>query len=299
MLKAAILFPVLFASCLALANFPSIEQCAIVTASARTERIYRGKITELGEYPFAALLEYTDGAGSTKYSCAGTLINSRTVLTSAYCITSVPPLWKLENVILGEWDRTTDPDCVKVGGEKICAPVVQRIPIERATTHEDFDRKMTLLNDIGIIRLARDAELNDFVRPLCLPTVEELIQRNNTNENFVVVGWGKTEQDKISKKQRMVEVKGVSVDACQEIYKTEQRVAITADQICALGEGGQDACSDDSGGPLIGTYQDKDGKSFRYLAGIVSAGKGCGNEYPGIYTRVGSYVNWIEKISQA
>ena len=38
----------------------------------------------------------------------------------------------------------------------------------------------------------------------------------------------------------------------------------------------------------------------RVLVGIVSAGKGCGSkEYPGIYTRVSSYLGWIRKVTKA
>lgn len=57
---------------------------------------------------------------------------------------------------------------------------------------------------------------------------------------------------------------------------------------CAgLDQGGKDACNGDSGGPVIGS----DGT----LVGVVSWGQGCAEPgYPGVYTRLGNYVDWIK-----
>ena len=48
----------------------------------------------------------------------------------------------------------------------------------------------------------------------------------------------------------------------------------------------QDACKRDSGGPLVVAGQ---------LVGVVSWGQGCARQrYPGVYTRVSRYRDWIE-----
>ncbi|CAG7830224.1 unnamed protein product, partial [Allacma fusca] len=57
--------------------------------------------------------------------------------------------------------------------------------------------------------------------------------------------------------------------------------------ICA-GEikGGKDSCQGDSGGPLT--------DSQNVLVGIVSWGYGCARSgYPGVYTKVSAYEDWI------
>jgi secreted trypsin-like serine protease len=51
----------------------------------------------------------------------------------------------------------------------------------------------------------------------------------------------------------------------------------------------------DSGGPLQITKPDN--QCIYYIIGVTSFGTGCGDKkFPGIYTRVSSYIDWIESI---
>jgi trypsin len=67
---------------------------------------------------------------------------------------------------------------------------------------------------------------------------------------------------------------------------------IPPNQICAgLAEGGVDSCQGDSGGPLF-----KDAAVY----GIVSWGVGCAYpNYPGVYTEVSAYSDWIAQVTAA
>lgn len=71
---------------------------------------------------------------------------------------------------------------------------------------------------------------------------------------------------------------------CQEYFKG----VITDNMFCA-GTGESDACEGDSGGPA--TINDE-------LVGIISTGAMCASgQYPGVYTKVYNYIDWIEKWS--
>lgn len=83
---------------------------------------------------------------------------------------------------------------------------------------------------------------------------------------------------------RAAHVSIVSHQSCSEAYR--QISIITSGMICASAiNPPRDACQGDSGGPLVANG---------YLVGIVSWGEGCANAfYPGVYTRVSQYEDWI------
>lgn len=74
---------------------------------------------------------------------------------------------------------------------------------------------------------------------------------------------------------------------------SREPIIITDNQLCVQGTSNHDACQGDSGGPLM-----REDKSGRYiLIGLVSFGpRTCGiSSFPGVYTRVTSYIDWITR----
>ncbi|ROT77357.1 putative trypsin-1-like [Penaeus vannamei] len=100
-------------------------------------------------------------------------------------------------------------------------------------------------------------------------------------------GWGTTSSGGSSSDTlREVDVTVLSNTACQS---GSYGSAIKDTMLCA-GSTGKDSCQGDSGGPLVF----KDGGGNYDQIGVVSWGYGCGARgYPGVYTRVNSYLDWI------
>ncbi|KAF6772620.1 hypothetical protein AHF37_08014 [Paragonimus kellicotti] len=82
---------------------------------------------------------------------------------------------------------------------------------------------------------------------------------------------------------------------CKSIYDTAptSAVNITPSVLCAGDRNGKDSCQYDSGGPLL-CRSSIDNQ--RIITGIVSYGLRCASAYPGIYTRVPHYIDWIRNI---
>jgi hypothetical protein len=68
---------------------------------------------------------------------------------------------------LGEFDTEQNPDCEPdlLSGQQICAPPPQDLGIERIIVHPQYGaRTINRFNDIGLVRLDRDAQFNGKFR---------------------------------------------------------------------------------------------------------------------------------------
>lgn len=82
---------------------------------------------------------------------------------------------------------------------------------------------------------------------------------------------------------------------CERAYGNT-RALIDNRIICAgFARGGKDACQGDSGGPLMLGTNEKTHLRY-YQVGVVSYGLKCAEPgYPGVYTRITSFLDWIQK----
>ncbi|XP_039757888.1 CLIP domain-containing serine protease 2-like [Pararge aegeria] len=280
---------------------PDWNTCGIMTPN----KIYGGTLTDIDEHPWMALIKYQnpDNATETGFLCGGVLISSRYVLTAAHCVTSRSDSkrFKITEVRLGEWDISKDTDCIFYK-EADCSLPVQNVQVEEVIAHEDYvpdDEHQ--LNDIALLRLSDNVTFNDFVKPICLPTNASLraTEKWLWNQSLEVAGWGETGTIKdtgalnnvATEKKEKVDLSVFNKKVCKRRYALAGR-QITNKQLCAGGgKDGKDTCKGDSGGPLMTQVSGSNWVSV----GVVSYGpQNCSTTgWPGVYTKVSSYIDWI------
>ncbi|XP_018568842.1 serine protease 7-like [Anoplophora glabripennis] len=278
-------------------NGPGVRNPAIPDRSKcgfqEKEKIFGGVNTDFNEFPWMALLEYKNASNSKKFSCGGAIISKRYIITAAHCITGdiSKKVGQLVNVRLGEWDLRQEVDCVTTAGFNICNKPPENFGIEQTLVHPDYDiRSADRYGDIALIRVNREIKYSDFIRPICLPLPNEA---STVGEELYVAGWGKTEFVNLNPVKLKLGVPIAERSHCVKNFKSAG-VNLDETQICAGGQKGKDSCTGDSGGPLMRTA--KNDTAQWYMEGIVSFGANCGTEgWPGVYTKVSKYVDWIHE----
>ena len=246
-------------------------------------RIVGGEQISISQVPATAALLNTsrvelDGNLFQAQFCGGTVIAPRWVLTAAHCVLNLNGTAVTPSSIM-----------VLAGSDDLALPANQPIPVQAIISHPEY-RGVEQGGDIALLQLEYEAS----VEPVSLDS-----QPVNTNDLAFIAGWGAVNSSDGGLSQSFpTQLRGTFVNmtegsVCGSVFPNYAGFTDSTTICAGVAEGGRDSCQGDSGGPLYRVA----GADNRIVAitGITSWGIGCGiAEYPGIYTNVVSYVDWIQ-----
>ena len=232
-------------------------------------RIVGGEEAEKGAWPWIVAL-YDD----IDQFCGGTLVTPEWVITAAQCTE----------------DMTADEITIRYGFNSFTKDPVMTVAVDRIVDHPGYD-PVTIDNDLSLLHLSTPITGQNVISLVSQDDPQSLYTTDTVN---LVAGWGLLSFiGGYTDDLMQVMVPTYDFDEANSTYsQLGSEFQLTQNMFAAgYAKGGRDACYGDSGGPLI-TSNSGDWK----LTGVVSWGEGCGIAcYPGVYTRLGNYREWIEE----
>lgn len=222
-----------------------------------------------GAWPWQCSLQ----SGQSGHVCGCVLIGRRWALTVAHCF---------------EGRESADLWQVVLGLNNLDHPGVhsQSRGVRSIIVHPRYNRAVVDY-DISVVQLDSEVEETEFVRPVCLP---ELDQLPAADAYCYITGWGHM-GNRMPFKLQEGEVRIISLSQCQSYFDMK---TITPRMLCAGYDAGTvDSCMGDSGGPLV---CEEDGGRWT-LFGLTSWGSVCFSKVlgPGVYSNVTHFTPWIQQ----
>ncbi len=260
-------------------TFGTLLACALAlvplnSAHAGTVRIIGGGPVNASTVPWAvALMHAGDPNAYNAQFCGATLIDASWILTAAHCVVNTTP-----SQVDATWG-ISDLNAVTA---------VNRHAVIQILVHPQYNASQST-SDVALLRLTTPAT---GAATLALNASPSLPSLNQTLDTY---GWGNTmypgtSYPNLLQGVSLADLGGPSSSGACGFYGAQY---IGDHMVCAgVNGGGKDACQGDSGGPLVAT----NGASQRVLVGVTSWGNGCAvANYPGLWSRVSSYADWIDQ----
>nr|XP_049584098.1 granzyme B-like isoform X8 [Syngnathus scovelli] len=229
--------------------------------------IVGGKESEPHSKAYMVSLQHANGS----HECGGVLIRKDFVLTAAHC------QFEKMTVILGAHNISQR--------EKS----QQRIKVAKFHPHPNYTNQYS--NDIMLLKLQQNAQLNTYIKVLELPKKKK--KKNlPANTTCTVAGWGQTVSGRKMGLSNVLKEATEKIQFDFECKHIWQDYFQTGVMICTKHDEKGGFCWGDSGGPLI---------CKKKFEGIVSYAdpSNCSNpRYPHVFTKVRSFLDWIEKVMQ-
>ncbi|MEI6623506.1 MAG: serine protease [Actinomycetes bacterium] len=234
------------------------------------QRVVGGIVADRAQTPWFALLNPV--VNSRGYLCGGTILSEWWILTAAHCVTtdSGAPQSMVDIAGSGAWVNP-------VSLSSLGAPIQwSQVVVNPGWNPELGTGDIALVGTRTPMATAALPYSSDNSGPTSGTSVQ-------------VFGFGATSYggpvSPVLRTANLLDIGGVS-GGCGRYGQWYHSV----NQLCAgFPTGALDSCQGDSGGPLTSMAG-----SVRVAVGVVSYGVECGSpDYPGVYTRVSSYADWI------
>ncbi|XP_063977866.1 chymotrypsin-like protease CTRL-1 [Diachasmimorpha longicaudata] len=243
--------------------------------------LVRSNVVTIGSFPFLARIGFINlSDGTLAYPCTGTIINERTILTTATCALATSEEYKLHSVILGDFDTSENPDCNPL----FCAHCASSYNISFVIKHPNFEAGKFERN-IALIRLDESIMYTLTIQPICYSDRTYI----TVGSQSTLIGWGSVSNDKEQSPpvQQSLSMQLLRLQDCAEFVNQGMSV-----EMCAIGR--QNPCPGFSGSPLI----KRDGNGYTVI-GILSFGATCevNKNSPSVFINVQKYTRWIAENS--
>lgn len=249
-------------------NFDDI--CGVSSFPPRfpSHQLVGGEEAEPYSWPWQVSLQIADS-----HICGGTIIKKDWIVTAAHCFN----------------DREQFDSLVVVAGAHDISESTEKEHHQKRLVKEIFlyPKKNSKAYDIALLLLAEPFQLDHYVLPICLPGSGNVVPPSTV---CVHTGWNDNDEEPvISAKLHQSAIPIMNQEACLAICKDPG--SITDRTICGGFEEdeGKDAHNVDLGGPLVCLQED----STEYILHGIASRDICGNEYPGVYTNVTCFIDWI------
>jgi len=241
-------------------------------------------------FPYAVRITYPKRSNITTW-CTGSLITKQHVLFAEHCVYAIT-----------EEDAKTL--WFHLGSSKASVHNQERGVLE-IYSHPHYG-PISNDHDIAIAKMDAPVEFTDKIKKIDLPPYVHKCSNLSSSSsdlkpgrNVIAVGWGQLSQNEggISSKDLMyVNLQILDHEKCKQKYascvtKENGKCRFVRDSHICTYTKNKDACSGDSGGPLIR----RNGYRF-WQVGVISWGEGCAKEYPGVYTDVGKHMDFINDV---
>jgi secreted trypsin-like serine protease len=268
-------------ACACAISLPALAPAAAPAATGDAHAsIIGGDPASITDFPSLAFVAVDDGQGR-RFSCTGTVISPRVVMTAAHCV---------EDLDVGGF--TAAEDYVVITGRTNPRQAESGNALQVSETHV-FPRY-----DPGTGH--GDAALLVLASPTPAPGIPLASAADGAlyagGAGVLLAGWGITRPDARSAPESLRSTANVVLDptSCRARTRSYYPPYSIAEQMCTTDppDRKNGACFGDSGGPVIA--QRADGSPVE--VGIVSTGgPRCSTKLPNIFTRVDLVSSWVSE----